>query len=85
MDNFQQLHSQQIFDQLQDDLSPVADPVVKFPLNETLMHSHPKSGFQAAGITNVLDITLDGYVSYAYTYVEGLFKAKHLKETVVML
>ena len=30
-DKFQQWHSEQIFDQLQDDLSPVADPVVKFP------------------------------------------------------
>ena len=74
-DKFQQWHSEQIFDQLRDDLSPVADPVVKFPLNvmkplilkwmedlETYMHSHPniiKSGFRAAGITDVLNITLD--------------------------
>ena len=32
-DKFQMWHSDQIFDQLQDDLSPVAEPVVKFPLN----------------------------------------------------
>ena len=33
MDKFQQWHSEQIVDQLQNDLSPIADPVVKFPLN----------------------------------------------------
>ena len=65
-------HSDQIFDQLQDDLSPVAEPVVKFPLNvmkplvlqwmedlETYMLSHPniiRSGFQAAGITDALNV-----------------------------
>ena len=32
-DKFQIWHSDQIFDHLQDDLSPVAEPVVKFPLN----------------------------------------------------
>ena len=32
-DRFQQWHSDQIFDQLNDDLSLVADPVTKFPLN----------------------------------------------------
>ena len=32
-DKFQQWHCKQIFDQLNDDLSLVADPVTKFPLN----------------------------------------------------
>ena len=74
-DKFQQWHSKQIFDQLRDDLSPVADPVVKFPLHvmkplilqwmedlETYMQLHPniiKSGFRAAGITDTLNITVD--------------------------
>ena len=71
-DKFQMWHSDQIFDQLQDDLSPVAEPVVTFPLNvmkplvlqwmedlETYMLSHPniiRSGFRAAGITDALNV-----------------------------
>ena len=69
-DKFQQWHSDQIFDQLNDDLSLVANAVTKFPLHvmkplvlkwmeelQSYMLTHPdiiKNGFQAAGITDVL-------------------------------
>lgn len=64
-------HCDQIFDQLQDNLSPVAKPVLNFPLNmmkplvlqwmENLLYmlSHSdiiRSGFRAAGITDALNM-----------------------------
>ena len=68
-DQFQEWHS----DQLNDDLSLVADPVTKFPLNtmkplvlkwmeelQSYMLAHPniiKNGFRAAGITDALNMT----------------------------